>query len=300
MMRVKGVQTATAIGLSVAVSAFASWCFYGTVQQEFLLTGAVAAFVVTLATERVIGPLRAKNQRLEAEVSIRSAELEAARVNASVAHEIKNPLGAVIGNLELAEEILASPSLDPEELLRSIRAAATAARHASGLVDDLSALGRTTAEVGPADLRNAAATGIARARVEAGGRIELALDDLPHVAANESRMVQVLLNLMINAALASRPGVENVVSVQGRVEGDRVHVIVTDCVTGMSSEQLARAFEPGFTTRAGRGGTGLGLLIVRNIVEGTGGEVRVDSTLGVGTRVHLWVPLAAESGPAAG
>lgn len=298
-MRDQRLQTIAAMSLSAVISAFAGWCFHGEFRTDFTITGIVAAFVVNGLIERMMSRLRARNRKLEAEVALRNAEIGAARIAASIAHEIKNPLGAVIGNLELCDEILACTPLDTLELARAVRAATAAARHADNLVADLSVLGHATDDARPAELSQAATTAarIARTRLGTAGRFEIDLDRLPRVAANESRMVQVLSNLMINAALATRPGVANVVSVSGRVEGDHVHLSVADLGAGISPENLARVFETGFTTRGGRGGTGLGLPIVRRILEDAGGGIRVESTEGQGTQVHFWVPMTKEFNP---
>ena len=105
------------------------------------------------------------------------------------------------------------------------------------------------------------------------------------------------MNLVLNAIHASRSGHQNVIRIAGRVDGDRVHLTVSDRGQGIPPEVAERIFDPFFTTRADRGGTGLGLAIVRSFVEDAGGGVEVHSVVGEGSRFELTVPVAHGQGP---
>ena len=115
------------------------------------------------------------------------------------------------------------------------------------------------------------------------------------VNANRGRLEQVLINLLGNAAdaIADVTTREGRIDVQLRQEGDRVVVVVHDNGCGLSDEQRTRAFEPYFTTKPVGRGTGLGLLVVKQIVESLGGTVRIDSRLGEETSVTFDLPAVA-------
>jgi signal transduction histidine kinase len=110
---------------------------------------------------------------------------------------------------------------------------------------------------------------------------------LPPVAMDARLVRQAILNVAVNAVQAMPRGGR--LSVRTRREGDRAVVELEDTGAGIPDEVRERIFEPFFTTKAS--GTGLGLAVVRRIVEGHGGEVRVRSTPGTGTTFALRFPL---------
>jgi CheY-like chemotaxis protein len=115
------------------------------------------------------------------------------------------------------------------------------------------------------------------------------------VDGNESRLGQVFLNLVVNAAQAIQEGAapENEIRIATRMvpEGE-VMVEITDTGSGMSPEVLRRLFVPFFTTKPVGVGTGLGLSICQRIVTSFGGRMTVDSTVGKGTSVRVFLPIA--------
>ena len=123
------------------------------------------------------------------------------------------------------------------------------------------------------------------------------LAPVPRVLGNESKLGQVLLNLLINAAQATPEGdaTHHSITVGTRVDGPQVVIEVRDTGKGMDAEVLARIFEPFFTTKSPGEGTGLGLPISREIVRGMNGELRVESEPGRGSCFQVVLPILDEA-----
>jgi CheY-like chemotaxis protein/anti-sigma regulatory factor (Ser/Thr protein kinase) len=121
-----------------------------------------------------------------------------------------------------------------------------------------------------------------------------------YVRADATRLKQVLVNLLTNAIKYNRPGGN--VRLDVSPEAGQVRIRVSDDGIGMTSEQQADAFEPfnrAGAERDGIEGTGIGLTIVKALVEGMGGRISVNSARGVGSEFEVWLDAAAESGPLA-
>src|SRR5262249_14677061 len=123
-----------------------------------------------------------------------------------------------------------------------------------------------------------------------GITVELALGDAAHlVTVNRTRIEQILVNLLLNAADAiARPG--TIAVRMGQDERGRVRVEVSDTGAGMPAEVLARIFEPYFTTKGEDHGSGMGLPVARDIVEGYGGTLTATSEVGHGTTFTFDLP----------
>jgi len=119
-------------------------------------------------------------------------------------------------------------------------------------------------------------------------RADLA-EALPTVMGDEDQLRRALMNLMKNAVEAMPEG--GTLRVSSASEGDYVTVVIADTGVGMSGETARKMFDPYFTTK--RKGTGLGMAIVKGIVEGHGGEIKVKSVAGMGTEVVVRVPFGS-------
>jgi CheY-like chemotaxis protein len=118
--------------------------------------------------------------------------------------------------------------------------------------------------------------------------------DVPPALANEARLGQVFLNLVINAAHAIPEGrsERNEIRIATRRDSDRVVVEIRDTGAGIAPDVLPRIFDPFFTTKAPGVGTGLGLAICHRIVSALGGSILVDSTVGTGTVIRVRLKIA--------
>jgi CheY-like chemotaxis protein/anti-sigma regulatory factor (Ser/Thr protein kinase) len=117
---------------------------------------------------------------------------------------------------------------------------------------------------------------------------------VPSVEANEARLGQVFLNLLVNAAQALHEGraQHNEIRVSSRLVGERVIVEVSDTGVGIPPAIIGRIFDPFFTTKAVGVGTGLGLAICQRIVTDMGGELTVESEVGKGTTFRVTLPVS--------
>lgn len=235
-----------------------------------------------------------------------SARMEAlGSLTAGIAHDFNNLLTILVGNLSLvAEEVRSSdrvfakikPARDAAkrgaELIRQLLGFARREDGEVGVID----AGRVVAEIEPLLRRALGARVDLEARIEAG--------QWP-VRASAAQLESVIVNLAMNSRDAITGKGKLTVAVgeprggpdgDGRVGGQRcVAVSVADDGGGIPAELLERVFEPFFSTKGERGGTGLGLSMVRWFAEGASGSVRIASTVGEGTRVTVLLPLAADA-----
>ena len=131
-------------------------------------------------------------------------------------------------------------------------------------------------------------------------KLELDLPDDIELDSYPGPLEQVITNFINNALLhAFDDRTEGCMRLSAQALGDeQVRIVFADDGNGMTPETVQRAFEPFFSTRVGHGGTGLGLYIVRNLIEAPlGGTLTLESTLGAGTRLTVDLPRAAPANP---
>jgi signal transduction histidine kinase len=298
------------VSLSLAITAAMSLLFHRGVRADFMATGLVCAIMVGAIIDRIVrqyrDALRRANSQLEQRVVERTAELErlqrelmirdrmatAGMLAAGVGHEIRSPLAAISAGAEYLAGVV--------EAKQNVRETVTDILDASAQIEvilkDLATLATpvdeapTSVELAPVV---ATAARLAAYHVKRGTRLTVAPFEVPPVVGVPSRLIQVVLNLIVNAARAARPDAPNQVQVTAVRNGDGVELDVIDTGIGMDAATVARAFEPFFTTRRDRGGTGLGLAVCRTIVESSGGRIELASTPGEGTRARVVLRVAA-------
>ncbi|HEX2864383.1 MAG TPA: HAMP domain-containing sensor histidine kinase, partial [Deinococcales bacterium] len=220
-------------------------------------------------------------------------------LTASASHELRTPITVMRAHLESAE--LRGASLGPEEA----RVLNDELARLERLVEDLfalsrSQLGQLSVKVEPVDLIDlgeALATAVAPL---AGARqvtvIRRLPRSLPKVLADRQRLYQAALNLMQNALRYTQPG--GLIMLEAARLENRMEFTVADTGIGMSAEDLARVFEPFYRADKARaretGGSGLGLALVRELVEAMGGRVEAESEPGRGSRFTIDLPMAPE------
>ncbi|HMI91513.1 MAG TPA: PAS domain S-box protein, partial [Polyangiales bacterium] len=257
-----------------------------------------------------------ERKKLEAQLLVTERLLSVGTLAAGVAHEINNPLGAALSNLDwvvarMAKLTRASTDGDAftngalraelQRLETPILEAREAAGRVRAIVRDLKMFSRTEEErIGPVELTKVLDSAARMAWNEARHRARLVRDyqDLPPVIGSEARLGQVFLNLIINAAQAIPEGHadENEIRVSARVRSPKsVVVSVRDTGCGIPAHVLGRIFDPFFTTKPPAVGTGLGLSICHRIVSDISGRIEVDSRPGHGSEFRVTL-LSADEG----
>ena len=225
---------------------------------------------------------------------------------AGVAHEINNPLAYVLLNLQYVIRELPRFRGDEDgldRLIERLREAQHGAERVSSIVSDLRALWNPKPdERRPVSVVEAlrAAVRVTASAVQERARLVEDYAVVPPVLGSATRLEQVFVNLLINAAQAFPQGdtLHNEVRVVLRGSDDRVTVEVSDTGSGIAPELMPRVFDPFFTTKAHGIGTGLGLPICHGIVRALGGDITVQSEPGRGTVFRVSLPALAETPPA--
>lgn len=238
-----------------------------------------------------------EKKAMEAELMVADRMAALGRLSASVGHEINNPLAYVVGSLELMRSELASLGKAAEPVLERLGVVEEGIERVRAIVADLrnfsSVHEGTLGAVDPASaIERAVATASHETRMRA--RVVRELRSTGHVHAEERRLVQVLVNLLVNAAHAIP---------EGDVEGNEIRVITRDQEDGLSIEvwdtglglpegDPAKLFEPFFTTKGERAGTGLGLSISHRIITSFGGSIRAERRPDRGSIFRITLPRA--------
>jgi len=218
------------------------------------------------------------------------------RVSAGLVHDLGKPLGVI----ERLAVRLPDRLADPPRLHAEARTIASLAWEMRASLRSFSATTRGEGGAGNNGEEQAVDAVVDRAvqivaRSHGARSVSVRLPpDLPVLLGTCETMIRILVNLLDNAMLASGP--EDVVEVSVRSEGREVAVEVADRGCGMVSEVAIRAFDPFFTTRCAGEGSGLGLSICRDLLQGVNGSIRLDSVPGAGTRVEFRMPMRAPGG----
>jgi signal transduction histidine kinase len=219
---------------------------------------------------------------------------------ADASHELRNPLAIIRTNVDVA---LADPRADPEDLRHTIVVVKRASDRMARLVDDLLALARRQepiVEHEPVDLGAAVTEASDDFVVPAAARnivLDRAIAPGVVVTGDRDALKRAVANLLENAVRLAPEGSRIRLATGG--EGDQAWIAVADEGPGIAREDQPHVFDRFWRADKGRsradGGTGLGLAIVRQIAEGHGGQIRLQSKVGVGSSFVIWLPVAASS-----
>ncbi len=254
--------------------------------------------IVRESNDSFVADLHHRNQELEAayqQLELAQQELleherlsNLGKMSNMILHDIRNPVAVLKGYAQ----VLAAAADDPQRVAEIAARIGTEAARLGHLSGELLDYARGEVRLDMSVIAPSRIIREARIYVDEqikGSDITLTvnvIDDTPFVA-DYQRMVRAVLNLLDNARIACKNGGRIIVGVTR--SGNMVEFTVEDTGEGMSEATAARMFEPFFTT-SNRGGTGLGTVIVRNIVEAHGGSLFVASRERVGTKVTARVP----------
>jgi len=242
-------------------------------------------------------------KRAEAELERQRAELaHFARVSTvgqltmALAHELNQPLGAILRNAEAAEILLRREPPDLEETRAILADIRKDDQRAGAVIDRLRGLLKPgSSQSLPVEVGALIQETVALVWHDAVSRqVKLTADlapQLPPVRGDRVQLQQVLLNLVLNGmdAMSEVPAASrSLVLRAGIVEGNQVEVVVTDCGAGFPEAVLAHAFEPFVTTKPK--GLGMGLAISKTIIEAHGGTIRLQNNAGAGAAVTITLP----------
>jgi PAS domain S-box-containing protein len=305
-------------------------------RSERLALGLAAQAATAIDNARLMQAQQRLNQTLEQKVAERTQALEnemamrasteaalrqaqkmeaVGQLTGGIAHDFNNMLSGVIGGLNLIKRRIASGRL--EDLDRFMEAATTSAHRAAALTSRLLAFSRRQSldarSVDINALTEALSDLLARTVNENIALHILPDEGAPHAIVDANQLENAILNLAINARDAMPEGGQLTVSVStaeldardtaatpGVEAGRYVVIAVSDTGVGMAPEVMDKVFEPFFTTKPIGQGTGLGLSMVYGFARQSGGQVRVHSQLGQGTRVSLYLPVSDSDADALG
>ncbi|AMK25938.1 ATP-binding protein [Sphingobium sp. TKS] len=302
-----------------ALGAYWSEFAQPTDNEIALLEGLARAASTALENGRLFASLEALNDQLEHRVRERTSELERSQdslrqvqkldmlgqLTGHVAHDFNNLLMPIVAGLDL----ILSGKRTPESIERHATIAMQAAESAQTLVQRLLTFARRQPLAAKAVELPALLGGMQDLLASTlGPRIALSIDlqaMLPPVRADAHQLEVALLNLAVNSRDAMPDG--GMLSIKGEARRNRlpaalapgqyVCLTVTDNGAGMPPAVKAAAMEPFFTTKPSGHGTGLGLSMVHGLAGQLGGMVEIDSAVGKGTSIRLWLPIERAPSP---
>jgi C4-dicarboxylate-specific signal transduction histidine kinase len=254
-------------------------------------------------------------ERMAAEEALQTMEAELAHVSrltmmgeltASIAHEVNQPLGAIMNYANASRRLLAADVENTAQIDLALSNIADDARRASDVIARIRALSKKKpTEKAPSTVRDLMddVLAIAKFKMLARGvtaRVDLAAD-LPRLHVDRVQIQQVLLNLISNGmeAMETVPPRDRFIEISARLdrcEGEpAVNLGIRDHGTGVKPADQTRLFEPFYSTKSE--GMGLGLAISRSIVESHGGRLSLVATQGAGATFHILLPVQGGSNP---
>ena len=268
--------------------------------HDFLVKQRLTRLGVSVERELREAGVRRERARMQEQLMISDRMASVGILAAGVAHEINNPLAAVIANLEMALDD--ATALDPhvgtlrETLREELGDARAAAERVKNIVRDLRIFSRSEDETrGPVEVARVMESTLRMAANELRHRARIVkrFEPIPPVEASDARLGQVFLNLVVNAAQALPEGHahEHEIRVSISTQDGRAKIEISDTGPGIPPDVLKRLFTPFVSTKPKGIGTGLGLSICHRIVSNFGGEILV-STSPAGTTFTVLLPLS--------
>jgi signal transduction histidine kinase len=262
----------------------------------------VSIIVLQAALLWALAMQSSRRRKAEAELQLRSAEMaRVARVSmvgaltASIAHEINQPMGAILSNAEAARMMLDQGTLDNEKLREILTDIRDEDLRASAVIRGLRALlARSEWHPIALELNTEVAEALRHVAFDAarrGVRLAPIFDNaIPTIRGDATQLQQVVINLVLNAMDAVTTAPQNLteIRIETRALTDGAEVAVADHGPGLAPSDASRVFQTSFTTK--KDGMGFGLSIVRAIVEMHGGRVSFEPNVPRGAVFRVWLP----------
>ncbi len=276
-----------------------------TAWQKYRTQILVVCAVLLLQSVLISSLLFERRRRFNAELVSRQRSAELAHMNrfsmageltATIAHEINQPLGAMLANVETAEMMIKSPVPDLHEIGEILADIRRDDQRASDVIVRL----RSLLKKAPFEPRQIDLNDVVRETVRFLSALSIAREvemisliaptPLP-VNGDFIQLQQVILNLIVNAmdAMSGMPSAERKVRVLTARDGDSADIFISDAGPGIPADKLKEVFEPFFTTKPH--GMGMGLSIARTIVDAHGGRIVAENLAGRGATFRISLPL---------
>lgn len=230
-----------------------------------------------------------EEKRLEAQLRKTERIAELGTLASGMAHEIGTPMNVILGR---AEYLLQKTSDEP--MKKGLGTIITQVERITRVMNQLLAFARREPRThGPVDLAELIEDGLdmfherlSRQHID----VQRAVDrSLPTIVADRDQLMQVLINLIVNSLHAMDRG--GALRVSATKTGDQVRIEISDTGQGMPPDVLSKVFDPFFTTKEFGKGTGLGLTVVKGIIEEHGGTIFLESRVGEGTTATILLPV---------
>ncbi|HET7362778.1 MAG TPA: ATP-binding protein [Burkholderiales bacterium] len=292
------------VGFVLAATIQPQLVIWGLVKMPIMLSPAflVMLGVMTYELSRDIvraATIQKEAHRLRDELAHIARVSTLSELSGSLAHELNQPLGAILRNAEAAELLLERPAPDLAELRAIVADIRADDQRAGAIIDRMRALlKRNSLELHQVPLQPLAQEVLALVRADAAARrvtLDCAVpESLPPVVADRVQLSQVLLNLIVNGIDAVSESSKRRVAIEARRADERtVEIAVADSGHGIAPDMLAKVFEPFVTTKAK--GMGIGLAVSRTIIEAHGGRLWAQNNAQAGATFRFTLPVAAAS-----
>jgi cell cycle sensor histidine kinase DivJ len=265
--------------------------------------------------QQVVGVTSDITRRKSDEIAIEAAQIEAMRANetksrflATVSHELRTPLNAIIGFSEMLthEQVAVLDDEQREDYARLIRESGEHLLSVVNSILDVAQIDTGHFTIAPSafsvgEMIESCREMMALRAEQAGISLSMSLaPDLPEIVADERAVRQIAINLLSNAVKFTERG--GTIAMAAGMEGNSLALTVADSGIGISESDLKQIGNPFFQASSSYNrpyeGTGLGLSVVKGLIDLHGGRLRIESRLGEGTKVTVLLPLVCKAAPA--
>jgi len=243
-----------------------------------------------------------KLKESEAELVQASKMSSVGQLASGLAHNLQNPFGSIMMNNEMIESTIEEldklTEEEKEDLLEYVESSISSSRQGAEIVKSITKFSKPAKgekkRVSVAEIVNEAKR-LTESKFSKGAVLEISIpEELPDVRGNKTELIQVVMNLLTNAADAVVGAEEKKVTVEAGVENSNICIAVKDTGCGIKDKDKEKIFDYFFTTKRNEG-TGLGLAFSYQIVKAHGGDIEVESSVGEGSEFRVLLPLGKNS-----